>query len=86
MDTARFMIRSLYGVLPCGLTKEFDMAAKEDDKLIALSPIERGWIKQALLAQARVLTRARTKEIAGGEVWTIRGREIETVNAIAVKF
>lgn len=48
--------------------------------------IERAWIKQALLNQSKMLVRNRTKEIAGGEVWTLRGKEIEIVNAIAARF
>lgn len=47
---------------------------------------ERAWIKQSLMNQSKMLLRARSKEIVGGEIWTLRGREIESLNALAVRF
>lgn len=46
---------------------------------------ERAWLRIALKNQIQVLTRARTREVVGGEVHALRGREIAALNALAEK-
>lgn len=46
---------------------------------------ERAWIRIALKNQIQVLTRSRTKEVVGGEVHALRGRELAALNALAEK-
>ena len=48
--------------------------------------IERGWIKQSLGNQVKMLLRSRQKEIVGGEIWSLRGKEIEFLNGLISKF
>lgn len=52
---------------------------------VELTPLDRAWIVQSLKTQAKALSRSRDKEIAGGEVWQLRGKELDTINAIVVK-
>lgn len=61
-------------------------AKSEVKKSFEFDAQERGWIKQALLNQSKMLMRSRTKEIAGGEIWHLRGKEIDIVNTLAGKF
>lgn len=69
----------------CGDVNGGDIMA-EQMKGMELSQLERGWIKQALVSQSKMLMRSRTKEIVGGEIWVLRGKEIEIVNTLAQRF
>lgn len=51
-----------------------------------LSAMERAWIQQSLQLQRASLIRSRGKEIAGAEIWTLRGREIEAISALLNRF
>lgn len=51
-----------------------------------LTAMERMWIVQALKTQFAVLQRSRNKENAGSEIWALRGRELEAINALIVRF
>lgn len=62
------------------------MAAASDKKSFEFDAMERCWIKQSLMNQSKMLVRSRVKEITGGEVWTLRGKEIEFVNSLVAKF
>lgn len=58
----------------------------EAKKSFELDTLERGWIKQAIMNQVRMLTRSRNKEITGGAVWKLRGDEIDFLNALVARF
>lgn len=60
--------------------------AKSDVVAVSLSGLERVWIKQSIGSQIKMLLRSRQKEIAGGEVWVLRGKEIDVLNSILGKF
>lgn len=60
--------------------------AVQDNKSFDLSVLERGWIKQSLETQKKVLLRSRSKEITGGEIWALRGKEIDVLTIIISKF
>lgn len=64
------------------------MALATENKLLVveLSPLERGWLKQCIGTQAAALRRSRQKEISGGEIWVLRGKELETLAALSGKF
>jgi len=62
------------------------MAEANTKKSYDLDVLERGWIKQALMNQSKMLQRSRTREIVGGEIWSLRGKEIEVVNTLAQRF
>lgn len=48
--------------------------------------LESLWIKKALENQRQALIRSRTKEVAGSEVYTLRGKEIESLTQLIQKF
>lgn len=56
------------------------------EKQVTVSALDRAWIVQSLDNQAKMLNRSRTKEIHGGEIWVLRGKEIDTINAVRTKF
>lgn len=51
-----------------------------------LDTIERSWVHVSLLAKREQLVRSRNKEVTGSEIWVLRGKEIEALNALAPKF
>lgn len=51
-----------------------------------LTAMEKQWIKKALETQRNVLQRSRNNEMAGSEIWTLRGKEIETLTALIGRF
>jgi hypothetical protein len=58
----------------------------ENGKQVALTVLDVAWIVQSAGTQRNVLIRSRNKEIQGGEVWALRGREIDALNALILKF
>jgi hypothetical protein len=52
---------------------------------VELAPLDRAWIVQSLKNQAIMLGRSRNKEITGGEVWILRGKEIDQIHATLAK-
>lgn len=56
------------------------------EKTLTVTALDRAWIVQALDNQAKMLTRSRAKEISGGEIWMLRGKEIDTIAAVRQKF
>lgn len=55
-------------------TKKFDFDA-----------VDRQWLRIACDNQIKMLMRARTKEVVGGEVHAMRGREIDQLNKLKEK-
>lgn len=51
-----------------------------------LSAMERAWIQQSLQLQRASLIRSRGKEIAGGDIWTLRGKEVEALTSLLNRF
>lgn len=46
---------------------------------------ERAWLRISIQNQIKMLQRARTKEVVGGDVHALRGREIDALNILAQK-
>lgn len=44
------------------------------------------WIGQALDLQLTALMRSRQKEIAGSEIWVLRGKEIDFLRSLKARF
>lgn len=61
-------------------------AVSPTDKTVTVTALDRAWIMQSLDNQAKMLARSRQKEISGGEVWVLRGKEIDTLQAVRAKF
>lgn len=59
--------------------------AAEVKKSLEFDALERSWIRIAIQNQIKMIGRARTKELVGGDVWILRGKEMETLQAIAGK-
>jgi hypothetical protein len=53
---------------------------------MSFAALEKAWIKQSIAVQIKALMRSRQKEIAGGEVWALRGKELDFLNALAARF
>lgn len=51
-----------------------------------LDAIERSWVHVSLQAKREQLVRSRNKEVTGSEIWVLRGKEIEALNALMPKF
>lgn len=47
---------------------------------------QRAWIKLGLEAKRDQLVRVRNKEVAGSEIWVLRGKEIEALSALILMF
>lgn len=60
--------------------------AQVDVKKFELDSISRSWVHQSLTTQRNVLLRSRNKEVTGGEIWVLRGKEIEALNALIAIF
>lgn len=58
-------------------------AAKE---VVVKDAMDRQWIYRALVALRAMLIRSRGKEAAGSEIWTLRGREIDTLSTLMSRF
>lgn len=65
--------------------REFIMAVQSGNVSFEFSVMERGWIRQCVETQRKVLLRSRLKEIAGGEIWQLRGKEIDALTALLAK-
>jgi hypothetical protein len=57
-----------------------------DEVKMSFAALEKAWIKQSIAVQIKALMRSRQKEIAGGEVWALRGKELDFLNALAARF
>lgn len=53
---------------------------------LSFSPMERAWLKHALVNQVRAVERSRTKEVPGSEVWDLRGKEAEQLRLLIGRF
>lgn len=53
---------------------------------LELNAVERAWIKQSLATQVKVLTRARSREMVGSEIYSLREKEIAQVSALIGRF
>lgn len=53
---------------------------------VEVTLVDRLWIRKALELQRAALVRARAKEMSGSEVWHLRGRELEGLNALLSRF
>ncbi len=51
-------------------------------KSFDLDPIQRAWVAQSLSTQRGVLVRSRTKEMPGGQIHELRGKEIAALDAL----
>lgn len=61
------------------------MAQANDKKSFEFDAAERAWLRIALKNQMQVLSRARTREVVGGEVHALRGKELAALSALAEK-
>lgn len=61
------------------------MAAKEDVGVV-LDVLERQWVRKSLENQRQVILRGRNKELAGSEIWQLRGKEMEILTNLVSKF
>lgn len=50
------------------------------------SVLERQYLARALDLYKASLVRSRSKEMAGSDIWTLRGKEIEAVGALLSRF
>lgn len=57
-----------------------------DTPQVQLSLIDKLWIQRALMQQRDSLQRSRNKEVAGSEIWTLRGKEIESLTQLMQRF
>ena len=65
------------------------MAAADKVTAVAgsdLTAMERQWIVQSLKTQYAVLQRSRNKEHVGSEIYMLRGRELDALNALITRF
>lgn len=62
------------------------MAASPEVKKFDLDATQRMWVLSSLTTQRNVLLRSRNKEVTGGEIWVLRGKEIEALNGLIVIF
>jgi len=53
---------------------------------VSLDVVEKAWIGKALVVLRQTLIRSRSKEIVGTEIYTLRGKEIESLNVLVQKF
>lgn len=53
---------------------------------VELDVIEKSWVHVSLMAKREQLVRSRNKEVTGSEIWVLRGKEIEALNALTPKF
>lgn len=51
-----------------------------------LTAIEKQWIKKSLETMRNVLMRSRGKEVVGGEIWVLRGKEVDALNVLIGRF
>lgn len=54
--------------------------------IIVKDTVERLWIQRALIGERERLLRGRAKEVAGSEIWALRGKELEFLNALIARF
>lgn len=47
--------------------------------------LEKAWLLKCIDLQHRALIRSQNAELAGGEIWVLRGKEIATLNALQLK-
>lgn len=63
-----------------------DVMAESKKVSFELDAIERSWVHVSLQAKREQLVRSRNKEVTGSEIWVLRGKEIEALNALMPKF
>lgn len=51
-----------------------------------LDVLEKQWIVKALESQRNMVVRARNREMAGSEIYMLRSKEIQAIDAIHAKF
>lgn len=66
--------------------QKMENAEKADTIGFSLTAMERAWVRQALTTQRAALMRSRQKEIAGSEIWSLRGKEIDSLNVLIERF
>lgn len=49
------------------------------------TPLEKAWLTQSLTTQRQALTRSRAKEMTGGEIYTLRTKEIHQLEQLQTK-
>lgn len=54
--------------------------------LVVKDTVEKLWIQRALIGERERLLRGRAKEIAGSDIWHLRGKELEFLNALIARF
>lgn len=63
------------------------MAMGESKKVVfEFDGMERGWLLKALELQRAALLRSRGREVAGSDIWTLRGKEIEALTSLRNRF
>lgn len=57
------------------------------EKLVSIevTVLQRQWLAKALDTQRKVLVRSRSSEMAGSEIFELRGREIAAVDELIAK-
>ncbi len=58
----------------------------EAKKPVELDSVNRAWVRVCIDNQIKMLMRARTKELVGGEVYVIRTKEIALLTALKELF
>lgn len=66
--------------------RSLNMAEAGKKVSVELDVVERSWVHVSVLAKREQLLRSRNKELAGSEIWVLRGKEIEALNMLAPKF
>lgn len=61
------------------------MATSEKVHTLEVSLLEKLWIKKSLETQRSVLNRSLNKEVIGSDIYGLRAREIQCLDALIVK-
>lgn len=59
--------------------------AQEPTKKLEVTQLEHAWLKKGLETARDKLVRNRMKEMVGSEIYALRGKEIDQVNALLNK-
>lgn len=65
---------------------QLEITIMADAKKYELTPMEAMWVKKSLEAQRNILVRNRLKEVVGSEIYALRGKEIDALSALVLKF
>lgn len=52
---------------------------------IEVTVVERQWLSVCITNQIQALTRGRNKEMVGGDIWILRGKEIDALRALLAR-